>query len=330
MVHALELAGRGVRGANPLVGAVVLSAAGETLGEGFHRGAGTPHAEPAALADARARGHDLRGAVMVVTLEPCNHEGRTGPCSEAIIAAGIGRVVFAARDTNATASGGAHRLREAGVVCVAGVEAERSAQLNERWVRSVLEARPFVTLKSAQSLDGRVAASDGSSQWITADAARSDGHRIRGLADAVLVGTGTVQADNPRLTARHGDSTHGDGLRVVLGTSDVPADAAIRGKGFLHLPTRDVRAALAELYGRGVRHVLVEGGPRIAAAFLRAGVVDELFSYVAPLILGDGSPAYPDLGVRTLGEAVRWCPDEAGGRAVEQLGPDVRLHLRPR
>ncbi|WP_104164603.1 bifunctional diaminohydroxyphosphoribosylaminopyrimidine deaminase/5-amino-6-(5-phosphoribosylamino)uracil reductase RibD [Arthrobacter sp. SX1312] len=341
MLRALDLAGRGVRGANPLVGAVLLSADGTVLGEGHHRGAGTPHAEPSALADARRRGNDPRGATMVVTLEPCNHTGRTGPCSEALIDAGVARVVYAADDVNGAAAGGARRLRDAGVDCVSGLEATRSRHLNQRWTASVLARRPFVTLKSAQSLDGRVTARDGSSQWITGEDARADGHRIRALADAVLVGTGTVLADDPRLTARAGaaQGTQDDagdappvrdaGLRVVLGRTPVPDDAAVRGEGFLHLATRDVDAALGELHARGVRHVLVEGGPRIASAFLRAGVVDELFSYVAPLILGDGAPAYPDLGVGTLTDAVRWAPDDAGGPAVLQFGPDVRLHLGP-
>lgn len=162
MLRALELAGLGVRGANPLVGAVLLAPDGTVLGEGHHRGAGTPHAEPAALADAGDRGHDPRGGTMVVTLEPCNHTGRTGPCSEALISAGVARVVFAADDVNGPAAGGASRLRAAGVGCVGGVEAEASKHLNERWTASVAAGRPFVTLKSAQSLDGQVAAVDGS------------------------------------------------------------------------------------------------------------------------------------------------------------------------
>ncbi|MHA7283837.1 bifunctional diaminohydroxyphosphoribosylaminopyrimidine deaminase/5-amino-6-(5-phosphoribosylamino)uracil reductase RibD [Arthrobacter sp. TMS2-4] len=345
MLRGLDLAGRGVRGANPLVGAVLLAADGTVLGEGHHRGAGTPHAEPAALADARRRGNDSRGATMVVTLEPCNHTGRTGPCSEALIEAGVARVVYAADDVNGAAAGGARRLRTAGVDCVGGLEAVRSRHLNQRWTASVLARRPFVTLKSAQSLDGRVAARDGSSQWITGADARADGHRIRALADAVLVGTGTVLADDPRLTARvdsrpdtpprnagnavaAAPARHPT-LRVVLGRTPVPDDALVRGEGFLHLETRDVHAALGELHARGVRHLLVEGGPRIASAFLRAGVVDELFSYVAPLILGDGAPAFPDLGVGTLTDAVRWALDDAGGPAVQQFGPDVRLHLGP-
>ncbi|KNC18911.1 riboflavin biosynthesis protein RibD [Arthrobacter sp. RIT-PI-e] len=335
MLRALELAARGVRGANPLVGAVLLAPDGAVLGEGYHRGAGTPHAEPAALADARAHGHDPRGTTLVVTLEPCNHTGRTGPCSEAVLAAGGGRVAYAADDVNGPAAGGAQPLEAAGVQCVRGLHAERSRRLNERWTRCLAEQRPFVTLKSAQSLDGRVAASDGSSRWITGDDARADGHRIRALADAVLVGTGTVLADDPRLTARprSGEDTGpgpGSGpLRVVMGHTPVPADAAIRGEGFLRFITRDVTEVLGELHGRGVRHLLVEGGPRIASAFLRAGVVDEVFSYVAPVLLGDGAPAFPDLGVGTLADAPRWELDDAGGPAVVRLGPDVRLHLRP-
>ncbi|MEC5199767.1 diaminohydroxyphosphoribosylaminopyrimidine deaminase/5-amino-6-(5-phosphoribosylamino)uracil reductase [Arthrobacter sp. PL16] len=332
MQRALLLAARGVRGANPLVGAVVLGVDGRVLGEGYHRGAGTPHAEPAALADARERGNDPRGATMVVTLEPCNHTGRTGPCSEALIEAGMARVVHAADDVNGAAAGGAQRLRAAGIDCVGGLEAAASLELNERWSTALAAGRPFITLKSAQSLDGRVAAVDGTSQWITGPEARADGHRLRGLADAVLVGSGTVRADDPRLTARDADGagvTAAPGLRAVMGRTPVPDDAAVRGEGFLHLPTHEVGEALDELYGRGVRHLLVEGGPRIASAFLRAGVVDELFSYVAPLMLGDGAPAYPDLGVGSLADAARWMLDDAGGPGVRQFGADVRLHLRP-
>ncbi len=332
MRRALELAALGVRGANPLVGAVLLDADGVVLGEGYHRGAGTPHAEPAALADARRRGYDPRGTTMVVTLEPCNHTGRTGPCSEALIAAGVVRVIHAADDVNGAAAGGGRRLRAAGVDCFGGPGAADSQELNERWSAATLGQRPFVTLKSAQSLDGRVAARDGSSQWITGAEARTDGHRIRALADAVLVGTGTVLADDPRLTARivgTGVPSGRAGLRVVMGETPVPDAAAIRGEGFLHLTTHDVGAVLDDLYGRGIRHLLVEGGPRIASAFLRAGVVDELFSYLAPLVLGGGAPAYPDLGVGTLAEAPRWVLDDAGGPGVQQFGADVRLHLRP-
>ncbi|MHA7264130.1 bifunctional diaminohydroxyphosphoribosylaminopyrimidine deaminase/5-amino-6-(5-phosphoribosylamino)uracil reductase RibD [Arthrobacter sp. TMN-37] len=335
MDRALEYASQGVRGANPLVGAVLLGTDGRVLGSGYHRGAGTPHAEAAALADARSRGADPAGGTMVVTLEPCNHQGRTGPCSVAIHQAGIRRVVFAAPDRTAQAAGGAHWLSRNGVECVGGLRGAESEHLNARWMRATAESRPFVTLKTASSLDGRVAAADGTSQWITGGPARDDGHAIRARADAVLAGTGTVLADNPRLTARPAGPAAADGpqparpLRAVMGLRPVPEDAAVRGPGFVQLATRDVAAALSDLHGRGVRHVLVEGGPGIAGAFLAAGVVDELVSYIAPVLLGEGTPMFPPIGVATLADARRWAPDPAGGGALAQLGQDVRLRLRP-
>ncbi|WP_246199815.1 bifunctional diaminohydroxyphosphoribosylaminopyrimidine deaminase/5-amino-6-(5-phosphoribosylamino)uracil reductase RibD [Arthrobacter zhaoguopingii] len=341
MDRALELAAQGVRGANPLVGAVVLSPEGQVLGSGYHRGAGTPHAEVAALADARSRGADPAGGTMVVTLEPCNHQGRTGPCSAAIHEAGIRRVVFAAPDRTAQAAGGARWLQDHGIECDGGLRQAQSEHLNGRWLRATAESRPFVTLKTASSLDGRVAAADGTSQWITGSRARADGHAIRARVDAVLAGTGTVLADDPRLTARPvptdeagaagdaGSPPPAQPLRAVMGLRPVPQDAAVRGPGFLQLATHDVPTALAELHGRGVRHVLVEGGPGIAGAFLAAGTVDELVSYIAPVVLGEGTPMFPPVGVPTLAAAHRWVPDPAGGGAVTQLGPDVRLRLRP-
>jgi diaminohydroxyphosphoribosylaminopyrimidine deaminase/5-amino-6-(5-phosphoribosylamino)uracil reductase len=338
MDRALELAAQGVRGANPMVGAVVLSPEGQVLGSGYHRGAGTPHAEVAALADARSRGADPTGGTMVVTLEPCNHQGRTGPCSAAIHEAGIRRVAFAAPDRTAQAAGGARWLQDRGVETDGGLRQAQSEHLNARWLRATAESRPFVTLKTASSLDGRVAAADGTSQWITGSKARADGHAIRARVDAVLAGTGTVLADNPRLTARPVPTDDGGAaastppaqpLRAVMGLRPVPSNAAVRGPGFLQLATHDVPTALAELHSRGVRHVLVEGGPGIAGAFLAAGAVDELVSYIAPVVLGEGTPMFPPVGVPTLAAAHRWVPDPAGGGAVTQLGPDVRLRLRP-
>lgn len=328
MLRALELAASGVRGANPLVGAVVLDPSGVVIGEGAHHGAGTPHAEPAALSDARSRGNDVAGGTMVVTLEPCSHHGRTGPCSEAVYAAGIRRVVYSAADTNAEAAGGAAWLAARGVDCSGGAMSAVAGDLNSRWALSIAEGRPFVTLKTAGTLDGRVAAADGTSQWITGPQARADGHAIRARADAVLIGTGTALADNPRLTARTGTDAR-QPLRVVMGLREPAHDAAVRGTGFLHLATRDVGAALDQLMQSGVRHLMVEGGPVIAGAFLRAGVVDELFSYVAPMILGEGKSMIPPLGISTLAAASRWCFDPAGGAVVQQLGADLRFHLRP-
>ena len=333
MDRALDLAARGVRGANPLVGAVILDADGATLATGYHRGAGTPHAEADALANARAAGADVSGATMVVTLEPCNHTGRTGPCSQAIINAGLGRVVFAVGDPNDAAAGGAAALRAAGIDVASGLGAGPAAELNARWTAATAERRPFITLKLASSLDGRIAAEDGSSQWITGPEARRDGQRLRARVDAILAGTGTVIADNPRLTARDpdGGESRRQPLRVVVGRRQVPEDAAVRGSDgrFLQLAGHDPAGVAADLYGRGVRHVLVEGGATVAGAFLQAGLVDELVVYTAPLLLGAGTGSVAGLGVHTLADASRWRWDHAAGGATAMVGDDLRLRLEP-
>ena len=186
-------------GPNPRVGCVLLAPDGTTIAEGFHRGAGTPHAEAEALAEA---GDAARGATAVVTLEPCNHTGRTGPCSEALVAAGVRRVVFAQPDTNPVAAGGAARLREAGVDVVGGELADEARAVNRAWTFAIEHGRPFVTWKFATTLDGRSAAADGTSRWVSSRAARLDTHRLRGLCDTMLVGTHTVEVDDPELTVR--------------------------------------------------------------------------------------------------------------------------------
>ncbi|OMH33128.1 bifunctional diaminohydroxyphosphoribosylaminopyrimidine deaminase/5-amino-6-(5-phosphoribosylamino)uracil reductase RibD [Tersicoccus sp. Bi-70] len=334
MAAALRAAATGVRGANPLVGAALLDVDGRLIAVGHHRGAGTDHAEVDVLHRAAAAGaspEQIAAATMVVTLEPCNHTGRTGACTEAILAVGIRSVVHAIGDPHRAAAGGAHRLRAAGVDVRDGLLADQAFDLNRRWL-DVVGTRPFVTLKIAQSLDGAVAAADGTSQWITGPAARQDGHRLRELADAVLVSTGTVLADDPTLTARHPDGTPAgrQPRRVVMGLRPVPAEAAVRGDDgrFRALPTHDPDEALAALYADGTRHVLIDGSPRLSAAFARAGLVDELIVYQAPLLIG-GRPAFPDLGLDTLDDALRFEPDEAGGGAATRFGPDTRLRFRP-
>jgi diaminohydroxyphosphoribosylaminopyrimidine deaminase/5-amino-6-(5-phosphoribosylamino)uracil reductase len=301
---------------------VLLSPSGEVLGEGWHRGAGTPHAEVAALVDASARGTDTVGATAVVTLEPCNHTGRTGPCSEALIAAGVRRVVVSVEDPNPVAAGGAQRLRDAGVDVQTGVLADEGRDLLGAWLSSVQRGRPFVTLKLATSLDGRVAAADGSSRWITSEVSRHHAHELRSEVGAIVVGTGTALADDPSLTSRNAaGELHGhQPLRVVVGHRAVPAGARLRGEGgeLLEMDTHDPAVVLARLTEREVRHVLVEGGPTLAAAFLRAGLVDEVHAYVAPVLLGAGPPALADLGITTIDDAVRLTT-----RQVLPLGPDV-------
>ena len=319
MRRALTIAANGPRGVNPQVGALLLSPDGEVLAEGWHRGAGTPHAEVDALSKLSPGG--ARGATAVVTLEPCNHTGRTGPCSEALISAGVARVVYAVSDPGDHSSGGAARLRDAGVDVEAGLLADDATALLDSWLTVQRLGRPHVTVKWAQSLDGRAAAADGTSQWITGPVAREDVHVRRAAADAIVVGTGTVLADDPSLTARRPDGTLYDHqpVPVVVGARPVPADAAVRRHphAFGQYPG-DLPAMLEHLRVQGVQRVFVEGGPAVASSFLRAGLADEVLVYVAPVLLGGDRLALRDLGVTTIGQARRL--DVA---SVIPLGDDV-------
>ncbi len=322
---ALQLALRGPRGVNPQVGAVLLSPAGEVLAEGWHDGAGTPHAEVDALS--KLAPGAASGATAVVTLEPCNHTGRTGPCSEALIAAGVTRVVYAIADPGDHSSGGGARLRAAGVDVEQGLLAEEAQALLDSWLTVQRLGRPHVTVKWAQSLDGRAAASDGTSQWITGPAARADVHRRRALADAIVAGTGTVLADDPALTARAADGSllpH-QPVPVVVGARAVPEDAALRRHPHAFLQyAGDLPAMLEDLRTRGVQRVFVEGGPAVAASFLREGLADELLVYVAPVLLGGDRLALRDIGVTTISDARRLAV-----ASVLPLGDDVLYVAHP-
>jgi diaminohydroxyphosphoribosylaminopyrimidine deaminase/5-amino-6-(5-phosphoribosylamino)uracil reductase len=328
MDRALDLAAQGPRGANPLVGAVIVSQDGTLLGEGWHHGAGTPHAEPTALADAHARGNDVTGAHMYVTLEPCNHTGRTGPCTEAILAAGIASVSYAASDTTDKASGGASYLQSRGVAVDGGIRAAESERLNERWRRSMAEGRPFVTAKFATSLDFSIAAADGTSQWITSEDSRRHAQTLRSQVDAIIVGTGTVAADNPRLTARdsEGREIERQPLRVAMGLRDIPDGASIRGADgrFRHLRTHDPADVLAQLAGEGVSHVMLEGGPSILGAFLQSDLIDEYWHYQAPLYLPGGRVAFTGADAASLADGTRLVLDD-----VKRIGPDLFIRSSP-
>ena len=240
----------------------------------------------------------------------------------------IGRVVISVPDQNPAAAGGADRLQAAGVEVAQGLLGEQGIEVLGAWFPAVERGRPFVTLKLATSLDGRVAAADGTSRWITSDVARAHAHRLRAEVDAIAVGTGTMLADDPSLTGRtaSGELTEHQPLRVVVGLRDVPPGARLRGPGgeLVHVRSHDPAEVLAVLAGREVRHLLVEGGPRLAAAFLGAGLVDEVHAYVAPVLLGAGLSAVADLGITTIADAVRLVP-----REVLHLGPDVLLVATP-
>ncbi|SKD48774.1 Probable bifunctional riboflavin biosynthesis protein RibG [Mycobacteroides abscessus subsp. massiliense] len=310
---------------NPPVGAVILNAAGQVAGVGGTRPPGQEHAEVVALAGAGAA---ARGGTAVVTLEPCNHQGRTGPCVDALVAAGVSRVVYAVADPNPQAAGGAARLRTLGIEVLDGLASDRvSAGPLREWLHKQRTGRPHITWKYGASVDGRSAANDGTSQWITSEQSRADVHRRRAFADAIVVGTGTVFADDPQLTARTPDNelVPHQPLRVVVGMREVSSDAKVLNDDShtMVIRTHDPAEVLAALGDR--TDIILEGGPTLAGAFLRAGLVDRILAYLAPMLLGGNVPAVEDVGVTTLSRALRWEYDQ-----IERMGPDVLLSLVPR
>lgn len=357
MRRALELAARarGDTAPNPMVGAVVVGADGSVVGEGWHRAAGEPHAEVVALDEA---GERARGATLYVTLEPCTHHGRTPPCTDAVVAAGVGRVVIAQHDPDPRVSGkSVGALQEAGIsvvqdVCRPQAEAQLRAYRHHR-----ITGRPLVVLKAAVTIDGAVAAPDGTSQWITGDEARSDAHELRRESDAVLVGSGTVLADDPRLDVRTEPPPRRQPLRVVADARGrTPGTAALFGVDgevvvatTAAVPTRaargwaaagaevlvvdpgvgcgiDLDELVAELGSRGVLQVMVEGGAALAGAVLRAGLVDRLVVYVGAATAGgdDAASAFAGPAAASVDAFVRWRLDD-----VTRLGDDVRLDYLP-
>lgn len=348
MRRAISLAARalGHTSPNPVVGCVVTDAAGTVVGEGFHARPGGPHAEVEAL---RAAGGRARGGTAYVTLEPCSHTGRTGPCTQALIDAGIAHVHYAVTDPNPAAAGGGSVLRAAGVTAEGGLLAAEAEAGNEAWLTAIRLGRPHVTWKYAATLDGRTAAADGTSRWITSAPARADVHALRARVDAVVAGSGTLVADDPHLAVRGIDDVR-QPLRVIVDThARTPATARVLDDAAptliavapdadtAHLPEADIvrvpRAAgggldltalLRELYTRDVRAVLLEGGPTLAGAFVAAGLVDTVVGYLAPVLLGAGPAALGPAGIGTITEALRM---DVGD--VTRLGPDIRVTARP-
>ena len=309
---------------NPPVGAVILDRDGEIAGVGATDPPGGPHAEILAL---RRAGERAIGGTAVVTLEPCNHFGRTPPCVDALVAAGVAEVAFAVADPNPVAAGGAARLAESGVRVHAGVRSDAVAcgPLRE-WLHKQRTGMPHVTWKYATSIDGRSAAADGTSQWITSEAARADVHRRRAAADVIMVGTGTIFVDDPTLTARLPDGSLAENqpLRVVVGTREISPDAKVLNdeSRTMVIRTRDPHEVIKALSDR--TDVLLEGGPTLAGAFLRVGAIDRILAYVAPILLGGPITAVDDVGVLSIAHAQRWRFD-----GMDALGPDVLLSLRP-
>jgi diaminohydroxyphosphoribosylaminopyrimidine deaminase / 5-amino-6-(5-phosphoribosylamino)uracil reductase len=318
--HAEQV--KGATYPNPPVGAVILDRDGEVVGVGGTGPAGGPHAEVVAL---RRAGGLADGGTAVVTLEPCNHHGKTPPCVDALLAAGISTVVYAVADPNPDAAGGAAKLDTAGVRIIDGVLAEQVAGGTLReWLHKQRTGLPHVTWKYAASVDGRSAAADGTSQWITSEAARADVHRRRAAADAIVVGTGTVFADDPALSARLPDGSLADRqpLRVVVGEREVSGEARVLNDDSrtMIIRTRDPHEVIKALADR--TDVLLEGGPTLAGAFLRAGAIDRILAYVAPILLGGPVVAVDDVGVASIAKALRWRFD-----GIEPIGSDVLLSL---
>ena len=352
MRRALDLAklGRFGTSPNPMVGAVVLDSDGELAGEGYHAAFGGPHAEVIALAEAGAR---ARGGSLFVTLEPCAHHGKTPPCVDAIISSGVRRVVVAMREPNPEAAGGVERLRAEGVDVNVGGDTNGARALNRRWLTWVQERRPWVTLKAAVSLDGRIATRTGQSKWITGEAARQRSLELREEHDAILVGVETILADDPRLTRRLGLNRTGTWHRVVLDSRlRTPSHAAVvqseadktivahtpaanrddrkrLERAGVHLIEGPADAAgrvelhhvLTQLGQRGVAALLVEGGPTVHGSFVDADLLDEVVVFIAPLLIGGTAPAaVAGRGFADLGLAPRLCFEE-----IERHGDDLEL-----
>jgi diaminohydroxyphosphoribosylaminopyrimidine deaminase/5-amino-6-(5-phosphoribosylamino)uracil reductase len=356
MRRALALAelAVGLSDPNPRVGCVILAADGRLLGEGHTQRAGEAHAEVMALRDAAQHGHSVQGATAYVTLEPCSHHGRTPPCCDALIAAGLARVVVAVGDPNPMVAGqGIARLRAAGIAVETGLLADESRELNIGFFSRMIRGRPYLRMKVAASLDGRTALPDGQSQWITAEDARRDGHAWRRRANAVLTGIGTVRDDDPRLDVRLVETRH-QPLRVVVDSRlETPADARLLappGQVLIYAAEADagreaalaspsceiafnpgpggkvdLAAMLADLGRRGINELHVEAGHKLNGSLVKASLVDEYLVYLAPKLLGQGREIAAFGPLASLGDAI-----ELQWLDIARIGSDLRLRARPR
>ena len=337
---------------NPHVGCVITSAQGRLLGQGHTQRAGGPHAEIMALGDARAQGHSVVGATAYVTLEPCSHHGRTGPCCDALIAAGIQKVVASIADPNPQVSGqGFARLRSAGIAVEVGAGAQQSRELNLGFFSRMIRKSPWVRMKLAASLDGKTALQNGASQWITSEAARADGHAWRARSCAVLTGIGTVLADNPRLDVRLIATQRQPHLVVVDSRLETPLDAHLfiagrtvyiytanpdgakkaaleeRGASVIYLPGAngkvDLAALLLDLGTREINDLHVEAGEKLNGSLIREGLVDEFVVYLAPKLIGKGADMASFGPLSELSQAI-----PLDFKSADRVGPDLRIVAR--
>ena len=320
--RANELAclGLGLTGSNPIVGAVVVGTGGKIIGEGFHQSG--PHAEVVALEQA---GQLAKGATLYVTLEPCSHQGKTGPCTEAIIKAGIAKVVYAVRDPNSLASGGAKALEAAGIEVDFNSEVTEIAHGNRAWLHKIKNNRPYFIWKIATTLDGRTAAIDGSSKWITGPESRAEVSQLRSESSAILIGTATALADNPNLIPRDLEITRKTNpVRIVMGLREVPIDFNLNNDAAetVFLRSHDFSELLKLCAERDFNQVFVESGSELGTALLKAGIIDELIIFQAASLLGSGLSFIGDLGATNINEKMDFLI-----RDVAQFGNDLKITL---
>jgi diaminohydroxyphosphoribosylaminopyrimidine deaminase/5-amino-6-(5-phosphoribosylamino)uracil reductase len=316
----LACLGLGLTGSNPIVGAVVVDSAGKIIGEGFHKSG--PHAEVVALEQA---GQLAKGATLFVTLEPCSHQGKTGPCTEAIIKAGIAKVVYAVRDPNSLASGGARALEAAGIEIVFNSEVAEIAYSNRAWLHKIENNRPYFIWKIATTLDGRTAAIDGSSKWITGPESRAEVSQLRFESSAILIGTATALADNPNLIPRDLERTKlNNPVRIVMGLREIPSDFNLNNDAAetVFLRSHDFSELLKLCAERDFNQVFVESGSELGTALLKAGLIDELIIFQAASLLGSGLSFIGDLGATNIKEKMDFLI-----RDVAQLGNDLKITL---
>jgi len=318
MARAIECArlGLGKTFPNPIVGAVITTPNGEFVSEGFHQGG--HHAEVVAI---KAAKEIPAGSIIYVTLEPCNHHGKTPPCAEAIIKAGISKVVYAVSDPNPVASGGTTTLRQAGIEVSSGLQEIEAAFVNRAWLTKIAKDRPRITWKIASTMDGKVTAQDGSSKWITGELARADVALMRSHSDAVVTSTGTVKTDNPLLTSK---GIGKNPVRIVMGESEIAADANINNGDAetIFIKSRDAKELMALVKERGFNEVLIESGPTFGTALLRENLIDEIVLFQAPTFLGSGTPSISDLGITNISGRLDFEIAD-----VEVIGADLKITL---
>jgi diaminohydroxyphosphoribosylaminopyrimidine deaminase/5-amino-6-(5-phosphoribosylamino)uracil reductase len=318
MARAIECAnyGLGKTFPNPIVGAVITSATGEFISEGYHQGA--EHAEVVAIRGAK---EIPAGSILYVSLEPCNHQGKTPACVDAIIESGIKKVVYAVSDPNPVAAGGSERLRGVGIEVVSGIGEVQASHENRAWLTKIEKSRPRITWKIASTMDGKVAAADGSSKWITGELARADVAKIRAQADAIVTSTATVIADDPLLTSK---GLGKNPLRIVLGLSEIKSDSKILGDDAetVLIKSHNFNELIALANDRGFNQLLIESGPTLGTALLRADLIDEIILFQAPTFLGSGTPSIGDLGISNISGRLDFEISD-----IEVIGADLKITL---